>query len=154
MILLKESKPKGIAQRWESQDWNRSWGKNMCNGGPFISHWEREYWASGAFCVAKREEVGRVRRYFSFLSAVRMCCIMEQPLQISKYHTFRSFRICIYQTGTEEWDRGFGGHLSTAVIKRYLRKNKYDIVRISSHSVVKTALNGIREAWLQSWLWD
>lgn len=49
----------------------------MCNGGLFISYWEREYWVSGVFCVVKREEVGRVRRYFLFLLVVRMCCIME-----------------------------------------------------------------------------
>lgn len=79
---------------------------------------------------------------------------MEQPLQIPKHRSFRSFRICIYQTGTKEWDKGFGGHLSTAVIKQDGWENNSDIVRIISHSVVKTALNGIREAWLQSWLWD
>lgn len=42
---------------------------------------------------------------------------MEHPLQILGYHTFRSFRICIYQTGTEEWDKGFGATYLTAIIK-------------------------------------
>lgn len=98
----------------------------------------------GHFVLPSIKEVSRVGHYFSFLSAVRICCIIEQPLQIPKHHTFRSFRICIYQTGTKEWDKGFGGHLSTAVIKRDGWENNSDIVRISSHSVVKTALNGIQ----------
>lgn len=58
--------------------------------------------ARGHFVLPSIKEVGRVGCYFSFLSAVQICCIMEQPLQIPKHHTFRSLRICIYQTGTKE----------------------------------------------------